>query len=192
MTFIDIILVVAALLLFLLILGLMRETVILHGHVTALSQLITNPPIPSFIGKSLPHQLARELPPVSVARTWLPRAHVILFLRSNCGGCEDLVAGLEEEIKRKFVSKDNITCVVAAASVDSPVFRAAQSVSRNTVLDVTGDLLKACEIQGTPTQLAIWTDTLNVFDYNYGGDVEWIRQKLQQQPERETVVAIPS
>lgn len=58
---IDGILTVAILLLFLVILAVMREVVILRGEVTALSQLIVDPPVPSYLGQKLPRALARRL-----------------------------------------------------------------------------------------------------------------------------------
>ncbi len=187
MAIVDIVLVVAVLLLFLVILGVMRETVILDGKVTALSQLITKPPAPSILRKSIPNELAQKLSTLHEPSPWAPRVHIILFLRATCGGCEDVVARLDDVIKRRVVSRDNISCVVAADSEETSIFHAARSISRDTVLDASGSLFDACEIRGAPTQLAIWTDTLRVFDYNLGGDVEWIRQKLQQR--QETVVA---
>jgi hypothetical protein len=42
------------------LLGVMREVVIVRGDVKALSSLITNPPEPSFLGKTLPGALARR------------------------------------------------------------------------------------------------------------------------------------
>jgi hypothetical protein len=43
------------------VLGSMRETVLLRGEVEALSQLIKNPPPPSFIGSTTPNTLRKVL-----------------------------------------------------------------------------------------------------------------------------------
>ncbi len=177
----DVVLAAFVLLLLLVIVGVMRETVILRGQVTALSQLITNPPAPSYLGDRLPAALADRLPSLSASRR---AAHAIVFIRPGCSGCEEMITRLEEVIKHKFIDKNDLTFIVAAAP-DAPLFRAAQAVSRNTILDPTGAITKACEVRATPTQLAIWTDTAQVFDYMLGGDVEWIRQRTQAQPDLE-------
>lgn len=57
------VLVIGEILLLLLILGLMREVVILRGDNTALRQLITVPPVPSILGDRLPSILIDRLQP---------------------------------------------------------------------------------------------------------------------------------
>jgi hypothetical protein len=76
---IDGVLGIVVLLLFLVILGVMREVVILRGEVTALTQLITIPPAPSFLGKRVPNALARKLPS-NLAASSIQEPHVVLFL----------------------------------------------------------------------------------------------------------------
>jgi len=181
---VDGIVLAALLLMIVVMLGVMRETAILRGETASLKQLIIDPPAPSFIGDKLPDVLAQHLTFFADQgdmgqRQALARAHVILFVKPNCEGCEALIAQVKGAIAAKLIAQDDLSCVVLATSEEAHHFQLARSVSRNTVLDPQGDLLKACEVRGTPTQLAIWADTLHVFDYTMGGDVEWIRQRLQ-------------
>lgn len=175
-----ILLTVGVLLLFLLLLGVMRETVILRGEVTALSQLITNPPMPSFIGHPLPLVLADQLRPLIPSDKYSRHAHIILFMRGECNGCDELAMQVRNAIQTGTISKEDISCVVVAPSKDVQVFKLAQAITLSPILDPIGKFLKACEIKGTPSQIAVWTDNLQVFDYKLGGDITWIYEKLQQ------------
>lgn len=58
------------------------------------------------------------------------------------------------------ISKSDISCVVYADSEASAVFRAAAAVSDITILDSDKTISSACEVKGTPTMLALWTDDL--------------------------------
>lgn len=174
---INALLTAAIITLLLLILGVMREAVILDGKVTALSQLITRPPAPSYVNATLPIQLAERLSLSPLTATNARKAHVVLFVRPNCSGCEDVIGQLSKALTEGLVAREDISCVVSAASHNEPLYQEALTISQNAILDVTGNLLKSCEIRGTPTALALWSDTGHVFDYILGGDVEWIRQK---------------
>ena len=182
MSLVDLILAGALLVLFVVILGTRREMVILHRHVTALSQLITKPPAPSFLGDQLPAVIAQELASCLNVDRSSRRAHILIFLRAHCFGCDELMAQLARAIAEGDVARDGISCIVSAASEDSPIFEKAQMVCRTAVLDPKDTLFKASEVKGTPSQLAVWTDSLEVFDYTIGGDVEWIWHRLRQQP----------
>lgn len=170
----------ALVLLFLIvILGVMREAVILRDDVKALSELITEPPVPSFLGQPLPAMAAEQLAPAGDWSGIVRRPHIVLFFREGCFGCEDLLARVQQAIRQGVLSSVDISCVVSGTE-GSPLLAMAHSISRNAVLDAQGALLKACEVRGTPSMFAIWTDTLEVFDYMIGGDAEWMRQRLQQ------------
>jgi hypothetical protein len=82
------------------------------------------------------------------------------------------------------ISKSDISCVVYADSEASAVFRAAAAVSDITILDSDKTISSACEVKGTPTMLALWTDDLQVFDDTIGGDSGWITRKLAEKPGR--------
>lgn len=57
----EIILATGLLFLFATVLGTMREAVILRGDVAALAQLITKPPLPSYLGEVVPAAIAEEI-----------------------------------------------------------------------------------------------------------------------------------
>jgi hypothetical protein len=166
-------------LLVLVLLGTMREVVILRGDIKALSQLITNPPAPPYLGKRLPAVLVNHIP-IKQSASRDPQCHIVLFLRAECGGCEALCLRLEQEILSEIITKNDISCVVYTNSRLSSIFRHAQSISNTVILDDKGKLVDECDITGMPTQLAIWVDSLEVFDYQVGGSVEWILTRLHQ------------
>jgi len=187
----DGILLVGLALLLVVILGTMRETVILRGDVAALSQLITNPPQPSYVGTRIPALIESAVGLGEYVSRCDSRTHVLLFLRIGCNGCESLLIALQEAVHRESVPPSGISCVVAAPTEDAPVFQMARRVSENVVLDRDGTLFKGAEVRGAPTQLALWVNTLEVFDCQLGGDVGWIMERLQrQQPESTTLTSV--
>jgi len=189
----DGILLVAVLILLIALLGMMRETTILREHVTALSQLITDPPAPSFLGRPLPAIFTERLPSIREISRQKGGAHIVLFVKTGCFGCEDYIAALARPVKAGQLSKDDISCVVVAPAEDSALFQGAQRISNRVVLDPAGDVLRACEVRGTPAQYAIQATSLEVFDYTTGGDLSWIQQRLQRPPaERLAVLVSPT
>jgi hypothetical protein len=162
------------------ILGTMREVVILRGDVRALGQLITKPPSPSFLNGPLPGVLGSELRNFFSHQSIPQHMHVVLFLKSECAGCEELLFRLRETLIRHEISPDDISCVVLAASTSDPSYQAERAVSRHVILDYDGAILRACEVRGTPTQFAVRVRDLHVVDYTFGGDVAWIRQRLSK------------
>lgn len=179
----EIILATGLLFLFATVLGTMREAVILRGDVAALAQLITKPPLPSYLGEVVPAAIAEEIGGRIGFSCDPPRAHVLLFLRDGCSGCEGLLGDVREAVGRGTLSPVDISAVVSAASHDAPVVRAAEAVSGHVTLDERAVLFTAAEVRGAPTLLAIWTDSLRAFDCEIGGDVGWIHERLQQRPD---------
>lgn len=169
---------VVELLLFALVLVVMREAVILRSQVTALSQLIISPPMPSYLQDRLPEPLVCGL---AFGDAPKPReAHLAIFLDSGCAGCDQLAAELRQAVALGQVRPSQITFIVSAASEDAETFQKARRTGGRTVLDTTGGLLKAAEVRGTPSQLAFWRDTMVAFDSKLGGDVEWTLHRLDQ------------
>lgn len=179
MSVIDGILTVAILPLFLVILAVMREVVILRGEVTALSQLIVDPPVPSYLGQKLPRALARRLEEMAGGLAPSRRVHAVLFLKNACEGCNDLVADVRRAVGDGILDREDISFVVAAGE-EAPIARAAQSISRSVVLDPGGKLLDESEIRATPTVLTVRGDTLDVLDYKLGGELGWIIDQLKR------------
>jgi hypothetical protein len=174
----SVVLSVVVVFLFLTILGTMREVSILRGEVAAFRQLILKPPVPSFASGALPLAAARAL-------SVLPerpkeRAHALLFLAQGCGGCDDLLRKVREALRRSEIRPDDLTFVLAAASEDAGVFRAAAEVTPRVILDSTDEIFRACEVHSTPTLFIVAGSSPQVTDYVFGGDVDWIRQRVHQ------------
>ncbi|MGH2441849.1 MAG: hypothetical protein ACRDFX_01630 [Chloroflexota bacterium] len=172
----DAVLAVALLLTLLVILGVMREVLILRGHVTALSQLITRPPAPSYLGSGLPRTVASRLKPLQRSEEGSP--HVVLYLSNGCTGCVSLIAALRQSLELGQIAASDVSCIVGIQPGDDGIYTAAVATGCRTSTDVRGEMYEALEIRGTPSQLAIWSDTTEVFDYHLGGDMQWIRQRL--------------
>lgn len=164
-------------LMFLVVLGIMRETVILRGEVKALSQLITEPPVPSVLGNQLPALLSKELLSYNPA-SFPQKAHIIIFVSSNCFGCTDLIQELSKAIKSQSFSSQDFTLVVKSISNKNEMIELANLLGMKVVIDKNGKILELCEVRGTPTLFSVWLDKMEVFDYKLGGDLEWIHQKL--------------
>lgn len=182
MSIVDAILFVSVVVLFLVILTVMREIVILRGETLALSQLVVDPPVPSYLGKTLPTSLAERLRLDTSDLELSERMHAILFLKSSCEGCSDLASDVERAIAEGVLDRSDVSSVVAAGE-EAPIAQAARRISRITVLDPRGDLLAASEVRATPTVLTVRADTLQVLDYKLGGEVEWIAQQLKRPQE---------
>lgn len=172
----DVVLAVVVVLMLLMVLGVMREVLILRGHVTALSQLITHPPAPSYLGAKLPHVVVPYLGSVSQSGERSP--HVVLYLSKGCGSCASLIADLRTAIDLGQVPASDISCIVGAQSEGDEIYSAVVATGCRTTVDAGGEIYDVLELRGTPTQLAMWTDTAEVFDYHLGGDMQWIRERL--------------
>ncbi len=179
-----IILAMITLFLLLAVLGTMREAIILREHVAALSQLIVKPPAPSFLHQPLPDVIADRLSLPGRLRERSHQSHVILFFSAGCNGCAAFIPRLQEVVNEDLIDSSQLSCIVSASSENEPVYQLARAVCGTAILDRQGQLAKALEVKMTPVQFAISTHTLEVVDYTLGGDVEWIRQQLQEQPER--------
>lgn len=162
----------------LVVLGVMREVVILRGEVAALSQLITDPPPPSFLNERLPDALSRRLAFVTEGRRTPSRPHVVAFVSPGCEGCTALVRELRVAVGEGRVDPGAVSFVVTwADSAEPDVYHEAAAVA-DTVLDADGALARVCEVRATPTLLAVESQGLTVFAHKAGGDPEWVGSVL--------------
>lgn len=180
---VDAVLTALLLLFFLVILGVMRELVILRREVTALSRYIFDPPEPSYMGRRMPRGLVEKL-----TRQWRGRAagdrnHVLVFLSIGCGGCNQLIADIGKAIERGAFFRDDVSFVVVTGADqddESSVIEKARLVSSTVVLDPGARLTVEAEVRATPTLLAIRTDTLEALRFSVGGGIQWIHDSLRR------------
>ena len=191
MTIVAIVLGVGLLALLAVVLGVMREAVILRGEVQALASLITTPPAPSFMGSVLPNSLIRRIAETapreaSANGSDAPTSHVLAFLTSDCTGCAALVSEIDFAISAgtldpEFV-KQNITAVVASrddGAAASPVATAARSVLDAVIIDNHAELTRAADIRQAPTLIEVRMPDAVVVDYQVAGGLEWILKVLR-------------
>jgi len=162
-------------------LGTLREVVFLRAGVNRCDQLIARSrKPPSFVSEKVPDVLVEALAsrrtPNGTGRTTRPARELVAFVAPGCRPCETLVqraslmsTGFEQLV---FV-------VVAAHSANGDTAFAAKLPGR-VIVDETGRLATACEIQATPTLFLIDKDDHHLVDYTYAGDVEWIANHLNQ------------
>lgn len=170
--------IVLAVVLFLLlaVLATMRETVMLRGQVTALQQLIKNPPAPSYAinGTQLPAPLVNALVgPADVSSLVTSDVQLVAFVSPGCRPCETLTSGLADAVERGDVGGDSLVFIVWATDEA----RAAEYGSRlpgQVLLDCDADLQRIAEIRGTPTLLLVSRADNHVIDYSLEGDVAWV------------------
>ena len=98
--------------LFVLILGVMREVVIMRGEVTALSQLITDPPPPSFLGQRLPDALSRRLAPPEANTSGTPGTWVVAFLSPGCASCKSVLDDVAAAVEDGTLKRGDVRFVV--------------------------------------------------------------------------------
>ncbi|MGI8968752.1 MAG: hypothetical protein ACR2GA_06585 [Chloroflexota bacterium] len=187
MTIADAVLVALFVLLLLVLLGVMREVLILRGHVAALAQLITHPPAPSYLGQPLPGAVASRLEFNSRAETGMPL--ILLYLSKGCSGCDGLIRDLRQAVALGRLSAAAVTCIVRAGAEQDETYQAAEAIGCRMIVDRDGKLYDFLEIRGTPTQMALWNDTAEVFAYHIGGDVQWMLDKLAER--RDLMIRVP-
>lgn len=177
MTVADFALAVSAITLFLVILGVMREVVILRGEVRALSNLIVSPPTPYYFGERLPRALSEALPSLRDG-VYADEPHVIAFVSPGCGPCTDLTTEIRDRVLTRELDPTKISFVVCNASESAEFFKEVASVGSETVADELGRMMTTWEIRATPSLLALSAGDRRVVDFVAGGDVEWIKEKL--------------
>jgi hypothetical protein len=187
MIVVGLVLVVLLLALAAVVLGVMRETVILRGDVKALSSLITHPPAPSFLGEALPAPAARQLPVLAhrgASDENRPgESHILAFLSPDCSGCSGLVSDIASAIEAGDLSADrvaeSISFLVASYEVEEPAVARSARALGVVLIDRNAELGKACEVRHTPMLMQIRLPDAIVVDYSVGGGIEWIQKILQ-------------
>ena len=170
-------------------LGLTREVVILQEKITTFTQLLLNPPVPSFLRAALPK---RAIAAVEDAGFRREGPFVIAFMKSGCPGCLALAKGLKEAVSEGWIAANAITCFLLEGSAGSQV----DDVIRDTTPFVAEATLRgtflACEVAGTPAMLAVDPQTWNVFGHTVGGDAAWAVSRLQMGPQRALLPTLPT
>lgn len=187
MIVVTLVLAVLLLALIAVVLGVMREAVILRGDVKALSSLITYPPAPSFLGEALPAPAARRLPVLAQAgASDRPRdgdSHIVAFLSPDCSGCSGLVSDIAAAVEAGRLPaeqvEESISFLVASYEAEEPAVAHTARAIGEVLIDANAELGKACEVRHTPMLMAIRLPDAIVVDYSVGGGIEWVEKILQ-------------
>lgn len=165
--------------LLLVVLVLMRETVMLRNQVKMLSMVAVAPAAPSFMDGRVPDVLARRFEPMVDSPSAVPTA-VIIFVKSGCDACEALLEEVHRAIRQRLFSNEGLWLVVGSQDKEEPILGKASAVGSAVVHDADGSLRRACQILATPSLFAVRTDDLHLLDYEVGGDIAWIAQRLNE------------
>lgn len=158
------------------ILAVMRETVLLRGDVSALANLITNPPTPKTLDQDLPIAIKTKA-------EMLNRSNVsILYLSDDCSPCRDIAARMPTIIEVYPELREQVVAVVhTTRPAQSTIGREMENVGIPVVLD-NGDLTRASDIRGTPGFLLYDTLLGRVTDFSYGADLAWVVDRSTTMP----------
>lgn len=159
----------------LVILGVMREVVLLRGEVVSLANLVTRAPQPSYLGQQLPAPLIQALE----ANNAVPDGGALLFLSSDCSGCLALL----EEVWNKLGQLPQLTCVVKAKTAADHVAAQAKRVAGSVVIDINGELLRVAEVVSTPSGVAFRPGSYETYEFSAGGDEEWLQRIFETAPQ---------
>jgi hypothetical protein len=156
-------------------LGTMREVVLLRGDVKVFRDLIQHPPAPSFVNGRLPDELVNKL---SERDATMPGRHqVVAFLSPGCRPCEQLGEDLSTAVANGDLERDDVFVVAWAFATDEAE-RFAARLGLPYLVDVNGDLARACEIRGTPTLFVVERDTHKVLDFSPEGSAAWVLDRM--------------
>lgn len=160
----------AAILLFL---GLLREIVLLRQQVAAVSDLVTEPPVPDYIGRLTPDHLQKLVIDAS--------DHVFLFVSEGCPSCEQIMAEL---IARNVGRTSNVARLrmivlgdVSRNDTRTMLDRLERSCGWTQTVDSDGTISAACKIYGTPT--AVLVSNSIATEYVPGVTAEWVVTALE-------------
>lgn len=176
---------------FLVVLTQMREVIILRGEVSALAQLITNPPIPRIIGSPVPDRLRTEVLDrrlrAAVGREL--SGVVVMFLSDTCGSCTQLAHEVGSHLSRGELQADAVIAVITQsnASSRSDLWRALEAQKLLIIVD-EGQLSRECDVRATPMLLAVDATTGVATEYSYGSGASWIAQRAPMR-QRESIGA---
>lgn len=165
---------------FLVVLTQMREVIILRGEVSALAQLITNPPVPRIIGSPVPDRLRTQvLGRRSLATVGeLPGMVVVMFLSDTCGSCAQLVDEVGAHLSRGELQTDSVIAVITQSNTSrrSELWGALSAQDLLVIAD-EGQLSRECDVRATPMLLAVDIPSGVATEYSYGSGASWIAQR---------------
>lgn len=160
--------------LFLMIVGTLRELAIVSGRVTAITDVILRPPEPTFLGKSPPTQLIKELdkalPPRSEAFA------IAMFLRPGCQGCDALLGFLRNMVPVSEAS--SFVPILPKKTSRTTLAESCRTLFGLVIVDEDDELFDRCEVRSTPMLFAIDRHSQKVVDFAVGPNVEWVSSYL--------------
>jgi len=157
-------------------LGVTREVVVLQEKVTAFSQLLLRPPVPSFLKARLPKKAIEAIEAVGF-RSGGP--FILVFMKPACGGCFSLAEELMHATVTGALPRGAITCFLEEGSAGSKIDSLIRDTTRFVAETTSDGVFRACEVSATPTMLAINPETWEVFGHSVGGDAAWAVSRLE-------------
>lgn len=131
---------VLLLVVFVALLGTMREVVVLQGKVTGLTDLLLKPPSPQFFDGMLPdlarEKLMRARPAEAVDSFFL------VFVRQGCSGCARLLQEIKAGIADNGLDARRFTCVISGRS--GGLDKALRTTGIHIITDSDNHLEEAC------------------------------------------------
>jgi hypothetical protein len=155
-----------------LIIGMMREVLILRGEIASITQLIKDPPAPSIVSGPLPSRLAQQLEDVLM----VGRRTVVAFASPGCGPCTVMLDNLRDALHQGDMDAQGVV-VIMASERGRPDLESAQGLP-HVIHDLDGKLAHVCEVRTTPTAFVVGGEDGTVLDYSFGGSIEWMKSKL--------------
>ena len=157
-------------------LGLTREVVVLQEKVTAFTQLLLTPPVPSFLCGKLPKPAIEAL---GAAGFRPDGPFVIAFMRSGCSGCFTLATGIKEAVDAGWIPRSAVVCFQVDGTRGSKVDALMRDAAAFVADDIGGKIFGACEISATPAMLAVSPGSWEVSGHSVGGDAAWVVTRLE-------------
>jgi hypothetical protein len=171
---IDTVQFVALMFVVLLVLGAMREILILRREVNTAIDIITVPPRPPYLGKRLPDDVQRALEPG--LSEYAPE--LLLFLSEGCNSCVQVLKEIERH--RDASASESGVPVRAAIVTDQSLARRLLRINERTQLSIINDAADAAYrltgLRGRPSALRIEWPSRTVVDYTRGVEPEWLRK----------------
>lgn len=173
---VGLVVVVICLILFLGLLGVMREVVILRGEVRGLSHLILMPPEPPYVGNPAPDLLQQRLQPVSFPDS--QEDLIALFLSSDCAACGSLMSDCEGEFDSGGISPERFVLVAAGVDERSRLVRRLKMSGAAVIADPDRSLVTECGVIITPSALMISASEMSVTSFRAGVSMRWIMEQV--------------
>ena len=161
----------------LVVVGTLRELSIARTETNALMQILVSPSPPSFLQRVLPDAIGQVLFNGHNEKDG-GTSHVLLALSEQCSSCNSFLRALEERAAARPTLSQSVTCVLRVSSKRSPMLKLADRVSRQVIVDETGELFHALEVSATPAMFAVDTTSETVLGHKLGPDMVWLEQAL--------------